>query len=155
MDETPVTDQTPVEPVILERNPVTHQRHHDEVLRQITIPLVIGRVVILTLCVLVGVGSAAGEHARWAGISLIWLIVPTMLFAFIFLALLAGLIYLVTMMFVRLPLFARKVQDFFLLVKHYVAQVDDKLVEPILRMRSTKASADSLARNLAGKEHRQ
>lgn len=133
------------------RNPVTHARHRREVLWQVTIPLVIGVVVILALFVLVFVGSASGEHERWAGISLVWMIVPAMLFAFIFLILLVGLIYLVTMLFNRLPSFARQVQDFFLLVKYQVAQLDDRLVEPILRAQSTKSSTGALGRRLRKK----
>jgi len=130
------------------RNPVTHARHRREVLWQVTVPLFIGCALILALCILVIFGSATGEHGRWAGISLVWLILPTMLFAFIFLILLVGLIVLVTMLFNRLPSFARQVQDFFLLVKYQVAQLDDRLVEPFLRAQSKKSSADALGRRL-------
>jgi hypothetical protein len=148
----PKNVETPkVPPVVLQRNPVTHQHHRRDVLRQVTIPLIAGTVVILTLSILVVWGSATGEHARWAGISLIWLIMPTLLFAFIILALLVGLIYLVTIMFIRLPLFARKVQDFFLLIKYQIAQLDNKMVDPFLRFHSFKASMRTLGRNLRPK----
>jgi hypothetical protein len=147
----PVLPVPPLPPAPPERprNPVTHARHRHEVLWQVTIPLVIGCVLFLAVAILVVWGTATGgEHGRWAGISLVWLITPMLFVALIFLLLVSGLIFLVTMIFNRLPPFARQVQDFFLLVKYQVAQLDDKLVEPFLRAQSTKSSADTLGRRL-------
>lgn len=139
-------------PVILERNPVTHQQHRKDVLRQITIPLVIGCLTIVIVGGLVIWGSAVGgEHERWAGISLIWLITPTLIMSLFFLIILAGFVYLITLALVKLPPFARQVQDFFVLAKYQVMQLDDKIIEPFLRAHEYKASAQKLGRKLRRK----
>ena len=61
-----------------ERNPVTHQKHRQEVLRQITLPLLLGLAVLLTLAILVVItGFQGGEQVSiWADISTVWLIMP-------------------------------------------------------------------------------
>lgn len=142
-----VSNDVPVTP----HNPLTRARHRREVLSQITLPLLMGSLIIIGLSVLTAWVSFAGAgdvSIRWAGISLIWLIMPALLLALILLGLLFGLIYLVTFIFLRLPPFALKVQDFFLLIKFQMALFDNKLVEPFLRLGSTKASASSLAHRL-------
>ena len=154
MNDTPSPVPPPVPPAPPERprNPLTHRQHRRESLRQITLPLATGVIVLLALCALTVVGSAApDQHTRWAGISLVWLIVPTLFFALILLILLAGVIYLVTLLYQRLPAFARQVQDFFLMIQYQAAHLQEKLVEPILRARSAKASANTLARRLTKK----
>ena len=142
-------------PLVPERNPVTYAKHRHEVLRQVTIPLIIGGGFLLVLLGLVIWStwgpSAGGEHNRWMGVSLIWLIIPTLLFALIFLVLMVGLIYLVTMAYIKLPPLARKVQNFFLLAKYRVAHLDDRIIAPLLKFHSFKASIQKFGRSLRRK----
>ena len=142
-------------PFAPDRNPLTYANHRRESLRQITLPLVIGGIIFLVLLGLVIWStwgpSASGEHNRWMGVSLIWLILPTLLFALIFLALMVGLIYLVTMAYIKLPPLARKVQNFFLLVKYQVAHLDDRIIAPVLKFHSFKASIQKFGRSLRRK----
>jgi uncharacterized membrane protein SirB2 len=126
----------------LERNPKTHALHRREVFWQITVPLVVGILVLLA-----GVGAIVfftiqpvTDVGRWASVSLIWLILPSLIIALLFLALLAGLIYLVSFMSHRIP-------HYTLIIQLYVQQAKDKIgqllnlsTEPILRINSLWAA---------------
>jgi len=129
-------------------NPVTQEAHQREVFRQITLPLAIGVVILLAAAVAVAVsaGRGVGDVGAWADVSLIWLIVPSMVFVFILLALAAGVAYAVTRLLGVVPPFARQVQDFFLLVQYRVEKIADTAVEPVLRLGALKASWRSLWR---------
>jgi hypothetical protein len=131
-----------------ERNPVTHQKHRQEVLRQITLPLLLGLAVLITVAVLVAMaGFQGGEQVSlWADISTVWLILPMLFVAFIFLAITGGLAFLVTLLLRKLPPYARLVQDFFKLVSYRVRQLSNKAVEPLLRAHGTAAAWRSLRR---------
>jgi hypothetical protein len=134
------------------RNPITHQAHRREVFRQITLPLLLGGLILLAAAVAVLVLGVRGQGdlRRWADTSLIWLIAPMMVFALLFLALTAGLVYAVTRLLGALPPFARQVQDIFILIRFRVAEMADKLVAPVLttqeRMASWRALRQSLRR---------
>ena len=85
----------PSQPALV-RNPVTRKRHQKEVLWQITIPMLIGSLILLVLAALAvaaATGIVPGDTRRWADISMIWLIVPVMLVTLLALLFLAGSIY--------------------------------------------------------------
>jgi len=124
------------------RNLVTQAKHRREVFRQIFLPLIIA---VVLLCVASGfvayVGLAGtGDVSRWADISLIWLIVPAMVAALVFLALLVGLVAAVTWMLGALPPLARKVQDFMVRVDAAVRRGADAAASPFLRVRGMAAA---------------
>jgi hypothetical protein len=142
------TSLPPPERKLPQRNPVTHQKHRQDVLRQITLPLLLGLAVLLTAAVLVVIaGFQGGEQVSiWADISTIWLILPMLFVALIFLVLIGGLAFLVTLLMRKLPPYARLVQDFFKLVSYRVRQLSNKAVEPVLRAHGTTAALRSLRR---------
>jgi hypothetical protein len=133
---------------IPEPNPITRERHRREVLLQITLPLGIG--VLLILILMLGViwagANGVGSVSQWADVALIWLILQALVIGLVFLVMLAGMAYAVTMLLGVLPGYARKVQDFFLLVSVRVRQGSDTAVEPFLRYYSFKASIRALFR---------
>lgn len=133
-----------------ERNPETHRAHRREVLLQITLPLVIGVIIVLVLAVLAALG-APGNVSRWADVSLIWLIIPMLLVALIFLVVFGGLAFGVFYLIRLIPGYARQVQDFFTLVGAKVKQGSDMAVEPVLRVQSFIASLNAVKRNLRRK----
>lgn len=133
------------------RNPVTYARHRQDVLKQITFPFVIGCVVCLMLAVLMIWPNTGIDQGRWASIALVWLILPNLLFALLFGIILAGFIYLTVQLIAKVPIWARQVQDFFLMLKYQLAILDDKLVEPFLRAHAFKSSAKALGREIKRK----
>jgi len=131
-----------------ERNPATHAIHRREVFWQITFPLIIALLLILGLVgVVIFAGfQGLGEVSRWADVSLIWLLLPALVVVLVMLLMLSGVVYLITRLLAILPGYARLAQDFFYLVQVRVKSISDKLVEPVLKLRSFKAGADALRR---------
>ena len=129
------------------RNPHTHRLHRRETFWQITLPLILGALVMLGLGIWAIVAAAGGGNVNHAAsASLICLIIPTMFMALFALIILAGLAYLVIATNQSLPPAMRKVQDFFVRVRDGVQTFSDKLVEPILRAQSGIAGIKTLKR---------
>jgi hypothetical protein len=130
-----------------ERNPVTHKAHRREVLWQVTVPLIIGVLVLLALAVLSAMGGT-DQVSRWGDVSLIWLILPSLLVALIFLVITAGLAFGVIWLVRVLPGYARQLQALFETVTVKVKQISDLMVEPFLRIQSFIAGVQTLMRAL-------
>jgi len=132
------------------RNPITRKRHQKEVLWQITVPIVIGSLVLLALAVL-SVGIVPGEARRWADISMIWLIVPVMFVTLLSLLFLAGSIYAVMRLILVLPKYSYQALGWMLLLGLQLRRLNDRLVEPFLRMQMLSASMKRLGRRVSKK----
>jgi uncharacterized Tic20 family protein len=120
---------------IKDRNPVTRAAHKRQVLWQITVPFVAGILVILALAALT-VASALGGGAvvsRWADISLIWLILPTMIFTLIFLIVVSALVYFVVKVIGVLPEYAYKAQEFLAKMRARLQAASDTAASPVIK----------------------
>ena len=140
----------------LERNPRTHAEHRREVFWQITVPLVIGVLLVIAAAVfiLISASQPASELRRWADVSLMWLILPSMIFAFMCLVIVVGLVVVVSAILRVIPRYALAVQMYFDTARHKVGQMNDKLVEPVLKINSLGAGLRFLrqrGRRLLGK----
>ncbi len=106
---------------ILEETP-SIKAHKRQAFWQITFPLVMTVLLVLAVAVLTGI-SAFGEASgsvRWAAISTIWLVVPVMLIAFVFLAVLVAMIYGMMRLLKIIPPYTGKAQ-------YYVNRAADKI----------------------------
>ena len=125
-----------------QRNPETQAQHRREVFWQITLPLLIG--VLLALAAVVGIILSASQTSvgveRWADVSLMWMILPSLFFALIFLAILIGIVYGITFLIRQVPYYAFTIQHYFELAKLKISQLSNMSVEPILKMSSMKAA---------------
>jgi hypothetical protein len=135
-------------PYAPEPNPLTQRRHRKDVFWQITLPLLVG--VLLILVAGIGVGYAGvyntGPVDRWASVSIIWLIIPMMAVALIFLAVTAGLAYGLMRLNGLLPTYTRQLQDVFVVIETRVKRAADAAVEPALRVRSAFAGLRAFRR---------
>jgi hypothetical protein len=131
-----------------ERNPETMAAHRREVFRQITLPTLIGLIILFALVFLVIYASVSGnsEISRWADVSLIWLLLPSILFALLFLVILIGLTYGLTRLLHVLPFFAYRMQLFIFKIQTRIKSGSDSVVEPILKINSFMARARRLLR---------
>jgi len=127
------------------RNPLTHKAHGRQVLWQITLPIALGMVVVLVLAVLAGMASEANA-SLWADISVIFLLIPTMLVALLFLLLFAGLIYALVRILQILPRYALIAQNFVYKVEGRARSGANLAAEPILRYHSFVAVVRTLFR---------
>jgi hypothetical protein len=121
-----------------ERNPVTQKAHRRQVFWQITIPLIVIALLAVAVAVLASL-SSANTASRWADISLIFLIIPALLVAFLFLAFNAALIFGLVQLLKALPPFALKAQNLAYLVEARVRSMADSLAKPFIRANSVSA----------------
>ena len=124
-----------------ERRLMIQKKIRREVFWQITLPLLVGILLILalatwTIFTVVQVGSVR----QAADASLVFLLLPTMAMALIPLVLLAGLAYGVIWMNRNFPAYLHQAQDAFEQVRDGVKQGADKLVEPLLKFKSNMAA---------------
>lgn len=129
-------------------NPVTRRKHRQEVFWQVTVPLLVGAILVLAAGVgVIYVGATNLTPVdRWASISIIWLIIPTMFVALIFLAVIASLAYGLARLIGILPKYTRQVQDLFVSIEARVKNAADSAVEPALRVQSIVAGLRALRR---------
>jgi len=121
----------------LDRNPKTHAEHRREVFWQITFPLMIGMLLVLAaVAIILSAIQPVTDVGRWADVSLMWLILPSLFFALILLVLLVGFVYLISYLLRLIPHYALIVQLYFEAGKNKVSQFSNLIIEPLLRMRS-------------------
>jgi len=132
------------------RNPDTHESHRREVFWQITFPVILGALILLTFSVLT-ITLSVGNKSVWADISLIWLIIPALFFSFLVLLLLIGGAYAVIKLIEVLPLYARRLHIWLVLFGLKVGQVGDAAVKPFVKIQGLNAQRKYLGRRLRGK----
>ena len=132
---------------ILPRNPITHQRHRREVFWQITFPILLVSLALLLLAVMAA-GLSSEKASTWADISLIWMIIPALIFTLLTMIILAALVYLTIKLLHILPFYFFKGHNWFLLVNLRTGHIGDNLAEPFVRLRAWKAGAGALSRQV-------
>ena len=132
----------------LERNPKTHAEHRREAFWQITFPLVIGIPLLLAAVavIIISATQPVTDVGRWADVSLMWLILPSLFFALILLVLLIGFVYLISYLLRLIPHYALVVQLYFEAGKNKISQLSNLSIEPILRIRAIWAAMRYAAR---------
>jgi hypothetical protein len=132
----------------LERNPKTHAEHRREAFWQITFPLLMGILLLLAAVavIILSATQAVTDVGRWADVSLMWLILPSLFFTLILLALLIGFVYLISILLRLIPHYALILQLYFEAGKNKVRQLSNQSIEPIVRIRSTWAAVRYAAR---------
>lgn len=131
---------TPLPPKAPARNPETHAEHRRQMLWQVFVPLGVGVVIMLGACVLPVVAIArGGDVSKWADTSLIWLILPALIFSLIPLALLGGSAYGVLKLFEKMPGWMFRLQGIFELIRLKTREYSDKVVAPVIKVNSFTA----------------
>jgi hypothetical protein len=130
------------------RNLITAAHHRREVFWQITVPLTVGVVIMLVLVGLSAFATSAGSKSQLADAALVGLVSQALLFGLVTLLLLGGTVYGLFRLLGVLPYFFMRTQIFFLRVQLGVMKVDERLVEPILRMHSFNARSRAFGRGV-------
>lgn len=143
--------ENPTPRPLLERNPVTRQRHRSEVFWQITIPFLVIAGFVLLLLFLAFWPDDPQTISQEADVALIWLLTSIILASFIILTLLTVIAYAVIRMVGILPPYFKDGQDFFINVQGFVFHLDDRLVEPVLSLHQFGASINAIIGKLFGK----
>lgn len=139
--------------VLPEPNPVTMARHHREVLRQITVPFVIGLAVFLVVVGLAWVATSE-QAALWSQISTIYLALVLAILFLILTALSAALAMLTYQLVKLLPPYTRRIQDYSELASYYAEVYSDKTIAPIVKTQATQASVRAFWDSLFSRRRR-
>jgi uncharacterized membrane protein len=109
-------------------------RHRKQRNTQIILPVVIAAILMVALIVLISFSTfqSDGDVGRWAAVSTIWIIIPILFAAFIFLAILIGLIYLMARALSALPYYTAIAQDYVYKAKAYIIRAADMVANPVI-----------------------
>ena len=112
---------------------------------QVVLPVVLSVVLCLALIVLVHVATFrdGGDVARWAAVSTIWIVIPILFGLLIFLALLAGLVYLMKQLLDVTPTYTGMAQDYVHIGVGYVRRALDAIIEPVMKLNGILASINA------------
>ncbi len=120
--------------------------HRKQTIWQIIVPVALSVLAMLatTLLIILSATRAPEPVSRWADISLIWIILPSLLTSLIFLAILIGLIYGLYRLFAVLPGFNRRLQVLFFYVSSIIRYRADQIVRPVIVTRGWWAGFQAL-----------
>jgi len=132
---------TPKLPELAERlkTPPAHYsylKHRRQVLRQVVLPVVLSALALVGMVVWISIATfkQGGDVGRWAAVSTIWVIIPTLIGGLIVLAILGGLIYGMARLLKALPYYTGIAQDYVVLARGYIVRGADMAVKPIVAL---------------------
>ena len=133
----------------------SYLRHRHQRFWQVLAPVGFGVLVILVILGLVistaVVTDAGGPVSQWADTSIIWLSLPALMFAMVMAILLIGMIYLMARLLQVLPGFTFTIQYYVDLGTDFVVTMADKVVAPIIAVRSASATVSALFGSIFGR----
>jgi hypothetical protein len=124
--------------------------HRRQTVWQIWAPLWVFILIILGMAagVIFSAAGASPEVGRWASMSLIMLITPTLLVALIFLVVAAGLVYLMARALHALPVYTQLGQAYAHLFSVMVRVWADRAASPVITIRGVWAGWETLLRRI-------
>jgi hypothetical protein len=127
-------------------NPETQKAHKQQMLWQVTVPFILGVIIFLVFVILIIIAGFQGDDRifQWGDVSLIWLILPTMLFLLIMIAIFGGLLYLIMRLNKAMPGFMKRTQDFFNGMHDVVEKAADVAVEPVIKTEASRSALKTL-----------
>lgn len=125
---------------------ISSTRHRRDTLWQIALPMVF--VLVLILAAAVGVvllaGGQGGQFQTIADISVIWLVLPNLIIAILYIALLGLSIFGLHKLLRRLPGWASRLQRLLAMVSFRIERLADKSAEPINRINTLASRIDTI-----------
>ena len=105
-------------------------------MRQVVLPVVLSALALVGMVVWISIATfkQGGDVGRWAAVSTIWVIIPTLLGGLVVLAILGGLIYGMARLLKALPYYTGIAQDYVALARGYIVRGADMAVKPIVAL---------------------
>jgi hypothetical protein len=124
----------------------SYKRYRKQLISQIILPMVFTTLLFVGMIVLISVATFrdGGDVGRWAAISTIWIVVPLMIAALIFIVLLTGMVYLLKRLLQITPTYTGQFQDFIYKIAVYIKRASDATVKPIFLVDGIGASIKRL-----------
>ena len=117
----------------------SYQAHRRDFIWQILVPIVIALLIMIAISIFVATGSKAAA-SLWADISMIWLLIPSLFLAFIFLIILGGIIYGMAMLLKATPIYSQKLYRLIRILTQKIENVADLTAKPIFFVEGISAS---------------
>jgi len=120
----------------------SYKKHRQEIIWQILLPMVLTAILFIALIVLLNIATFRdnADVGRWAAASAIWISIPIIIMAFVFLAVLGGIVYLLMRLLQIAPIYTGKAQDLAHKVEGYARRAADAAVKPIIALNGIGAS---------------
>ena len=124
----------------------SYKRYRRQLVTQIILPMVLTTLLFVGMIVLIIVATFrdGGDVGRWAAISTIWIAVPIMIAALIFIVLLTGLVYLLKRLLNITPTYTGRLQDFIHKIAIHIKHAADATVKPVFFLDGIGASIKRL-----------
>lgn len=124
----------------------SYKRHRKQLTSQIILPIVLAALLFIVLVVLLNIATFRdnGDVARWAAASTIWISIPIIIMALVFVAVLGGIVYLLMRLLRIAPIYTGKAQDVAYKVEGYARRAADAAVKPIMFLNGIGASIKTL-----------
>ncbi len=135
----------------LPRNKATEAIHQRETWWQIYVPLIIGGLLVVAVCILAVVAGASGDSAAtrlWADVSLVFIVFQVMIVTLPLLILFGGLAWGLKYLIRLLPPYAKVAQDYTALAARKTEWAMQYVVGPVLQIRSAVAGLDKFIQNI-------
>ncbi len=133
----------------------SYARHQKQRFWQIIVPVGLGVLLILVILALVILSAvrsdAGGPVSQWADASMIWLSMHALLFALVFTVILFGLVFVMANLLNVLPKYTLPLQQYAKLISGGIISGADKLVAPIIAIKSFGARASATMDALLGR----
>ena len=116
--------------------------HEKQTFWQIIFPMILFALIIVFVCVLVVInsGTNAIQNQHFANIATMYLFIPPLLISLPIIAVLIGLIYLVSKIFPYITIYSALIQEKMALVRDMIKQGMDTVSLPFIRVPSYSSS---------------
>ena len=123
----------------------SYKRHRKQLIAQIILPIVLAGTLFIALVVLLNIATFRdnADVGRWAAVSTIWISIPIIIMALVFLAVLGGIVYLLMRLLRIAPIYTGKAQDLAYKVEGHVRRAADAVVKPIIALNGIGASIET------------
>jgi len=123
----------------------SYKKHRKEIIWQIILPMVLTAILFIALVVLINIATFRdnGDVGRWAAVSTIWISIPIIIMALVFLVVLGGIVYLLMRLLRIAPIYTGKAQDLAYKVDGYARRAADAVVKPIIALNGIGASIEA------------
>ncbi len=112
-------------------------------------------IAVMVLTILTATqGDTGTQISGWADASMIWLILPVMMAAVLIAVMLFVLVYLLALTLRVLPVYAGLVQQYAALAAEKAIYFSNKLVSPIIGLRSSMAVVNKIFGKIIGHKNR-
>jgi len=112
---------------------------------QVILPIALTALLMIGLIVLINIATFRdnGDVARWAAVSTIWIVIPIMIGMTIFLAILIGIIYLLSRLLNITPTYTGIAQGYVRKAAVYIKRGADAVVKPVIQLKGFLATIEA------------